>query len=262
MDIYEVIDLNDHSAPELNMVEISKIIERHQNIALQLSGGRDSLACLYLLKDHLHKICVYWCDTGDSFPETLDVIEDVKKIAPNFVRVDGFMKQCIATYGIPSEIVPVENTKAHLINNDLDDVMIQSRDECCFRSRSLPLHTRMVEDCTTLIIRGHRNDEVLKSRVRSGDVIGDVEYLFPIEQWSSGDVDEFLSKNGVKRQRFYEFGDTAHECMGCTGYTDTGMQNYMKIYHHKQYEDNRLKLLLIAEAVNKSITKFNKEVSI
>ena len=49
-------------------------MQGHERVALELSGGKDSVACLYLLRHQLHKITVYWLNTGDAYPETLDVI--------------------------------------------------------------------------------------------------------------------------------------------------------------------------------------------
>ena len=58
------------------------IIERHDLIALQLSGGRDSIACLYLLKPYWDRLTVYWLDTGAAFPETVSLMQQVRDKPP------------------------------------------------------------------------------------------------------------------------------------------------------------------------------------
>lgn len=53
----------------MNKEEIESLIGRHDKIALQLSVGKDSLACYQLFKPYLNQIVVYWLNTGDAFPK-------------------------------------------------------------------------------------------------------------------------------------------------------------------------------------------------
>ena len=71
--------------------ELIKALGGHERIALQVSGGRDSLACFYLLKDAglLDKVTVYWVNTGDAFPETIEIMDLVRDMTPHFVEISG-----------------------------------------------------------------------------------------------------------------------------------------------------------------------------
>ena len=68
----------------------------YSNVALQFSGGKDSLACLYLLKDQLEKVVVYYLDTGDGCPETHDVIDKVKSWIPRFITIKSDLSSVCA----------------------------------------------------------------------------------------------------------------------------------------------------------------------
>lgn len=239
---------------------MENIISRHQRIALQLSGGKDSLACLYLMRPYWDRITVYWLNTGDSYPETVALTDVVRGMVPHFVEVAGRQPDVIATYGLPSDIVPASGTPMGLIGSG-HGVLIQDRYSCCMRSIMLPLHERMTSDGVTLIIRGQRNDDKLKAPLRSGDVENGIEYLFPIEDWSREQVMQYLREQGVPVPRFYEVLDEAPDCMTCSAWWEKGEARYLKQYHYPEYQTVLHRLDVINAAVSEHIASFNKEVS-
>lgn len=237
------------------------VLDRHQKIALQFSGGRDSLACLYLLKDHWDRLTVYWLNTGAAFPETASLMGKVRAMVPSFVEIIGNQPGVTATFGIPSDIVPVSSTPIGLAVAPTDKPMIQDRYSCCARTMMQPTHARMIEDGITLVIRGQKNADNLKSPVRSGHVEDGIEYLFPIEDWTRAQVTQFLREQNVDLPRFYEMLESAPDCMTCTAYWEDGASRYLKRYHHAQYLDNQAKLQAINEAVSDHIAAFNQEIA-
>ena len=69
--------------------EIAAVLDKHKKIALQCSGGKDSLALLHLMWPFWDKLTVYWLDTGDSFPETEERMASVAAQAEcDRVRID------------------------------------------------------------------------------------------------------------------------------------------------------------------------------
>jgi 3'-phosphoadenosine 5'-phosphosulfate sulfotransferase (PAPS reductase)/FAD synthetase len=60
-------------------------IERHKpgKAVLQFSGGKDSLACLLLLRPWWDRLTVMWVNTGAAFPETLELMEAVRSRVAN-----------------------------------------------------------------------------------------------------------------------------------------------------------------------------------
>lgn len=235
------------------------IIDRHERIALQLSGGRDSIACLYLLKPYWDRLTVYWLDTGAAFPETVALIAQVREMVPNFAVIQGHQPQVIEQFGIPSDIVPVSATPIG-IEVSGGGTRMQDRYLCCFRSIMQPMQQRMIDDGITLIIRGQKNADKLKATVRSGEVHDGIEYCFPIEDWDNRKVMRFLSDEGAPIPRFYEMLNSAPDCMTCSAYWEEEAQAYIKRYHYAQYQENQIRLDIINKAVGEHIAAFNREV--
>lgn len=241
---------------------MQEILNAHQKIALQLSGGRDSIACLYLMRPHLDRITVYWLNTGDAFPETLDVMDQLRELCPHFVEIDSDSRAVQQAFGIPSDIVPVSHTPMGLIATDKPGFLIQDRYSCCFRSVMQPMHERMIEDGITLIIRGQRNSDYVKSPVKSGVTDMGIQYLFPIEDWSDEQVMDYLEEQGAPIGRFYSELTTTPDCMSCTAWWEEGRAAYLAKYHPEASEQYQARLDLIREAMAQHIENFNREVGL
>jgi phosphoadenosine phosphosulfate reductase len=235
-------------------------IAKHARIALQFSGGKDSLAMLHLMRKHWDRMTVYWVNTGDAFPETLDLAERVRKMVPNFVEIDGNQPQVIAMHGIPSDIVPVSATPIG-VSNGGHGVLMQDRYSCCMRTVMLPLARRMIDDGITLIVRGQKEADALKAPLRSGDVDEGIEYLFPLEDWTDEDVMTFLEEEGIELPRYYESMRSNPPCLSCSAWWDDGRAAYMKQHHPLHYDLYQQRLNTISDAVGGHIAAFNIEVS-
>lgn len=240
---------------------MDEIINRHERIALQFSGGRDSIACLYLMRPYWDRITVYWLNTGSAYPETVQLAAEVRAMVPRFVEIEGRQPAIVAEFGLPSDIVPASRTPIGLVGTGAPSALIQDRYSCCLRSIMLPLHERMLSDGITLIVRGQKEADRLKGILRSGEVENGIEYLFPLEDWSNRDVMEYLEREGAPIPRFYEVMDSAPDCMTCSAWWENGAAKYLKRYHHQQYQECQRRLDVINEAVAEHIASFNKEVS-
>lgn len=240
---------------------IEAALQKHERIALQLSGGKDSLACLYLMRPFLDRITVYWLNTGRAFPETVQTIEAVREFIPHFIEIKSDVDQVHRQMGIPSDIVPTGGTGfGRMVGHDAP--LIQDRYSCCFQTIMQPMHNRMIEDGITLIVRGQRNDDAQRPPIKSGFVESGIEYLFPIETWTAKQVMEFLELKGAPIPRFYEMLDEAPDCMTCSAWWEKGAAKYLKRYHHPAYLDLQGRLDAINRAVSEHIIHFNKEVSV
>ena len=237
------------------------VIDRHERIALQFSGGKDSLACLHLMRPYWDKLTVYWLNSGDPFPELLEVVEKVEAMVPSFVRVDGRQPETVMQFGIPSDIVPVGSTPVGLVASGGNGVLIQDRYSCCWRSLMQPMHERMSEDGITLVIRGQKNADRLRAPIKSGQVVDGIEYLFPLEDWSDEQVMDFLRESGVEVPSFYDVLRASPDCMTCSAYWEEGRAAYLKERHPDAYEEYQSRLNTISEATAEAIANFNIEIS-
>lgn len=243
------------------MPHFNEIKQRHKGrIALQFSGGKDSLLCLFRLREHWDDLTVYWLNAGDPFPETLRLIELVKGMVPHFVEVKGCVEEVRAKHGMPSDIVP---SCATLLGRTFGEVspLLQSRYACCFAAKVMPLHERMLADGVTLIIRGQRNDEKNKAPFSSGAIVDGIEYYFPIEDMSAAQVYRELERGGAPMPRYCEEMDSSPDCMNCTAWWDEGRARYLRRYHPVAYEAYQNNMQFIRHAVDAHIHNFNKEIN-
>lgn len=240
---------------------MNDIINQHERIALQFSGGKDSLACLYLLREHWDKITVYWLDTGDAFPEALEVIERVKEVVPRFVRVPSSSRAVIEQFGLPTDLVPASCTPMG-IEASGGGVLMQDKFSCCLRTMMIPMHQRMLADGITLIIRGQKNADTYKGWLRSGDIEGGMQCLFPLQDWTDEQVHQYLEAQGIEAPAFYQRGmRSMPDCMTCSGWWDEGRAAYLKEHHPLHYQEYQSRLNTISDAVGGHIAAFNREVA-
>jgi len=185
--------------------------------ALELSGGKDSVACLYLLRDRLDDITVYWLNTGDNYPETIKVIDACKKIIPHFVEVVTNVGSWRRINGVPSDVVPMTGEHVHL-PIECHEIKVVDSFTCCAHNIMVPLHTRVVDDGNTTIIRGQKTCDQHKSPLRDGDVFDGLTFEFPIEDWTDEQVMQYLIKEGAPIHPAYITGAHGADCMHCTGW--------------------------------------------
>ena len=226
----------------------------HKNIVLQFSGGKDSLACLLLLKDELHKITVLWTDSGAAFPETYKQMEKVKEICPNFVVVKGNQPKQIEDHGYPVDILPMRNHKEIQFYTQQEKLPLQGFLQCCVNSLMLPMQDATKKLGATLIIRGQKFSDEQKSPVKSGDVIDGVEYFFPIENWSDEQVMKFVKDSDLMTDH-YKDANTSLDCWSCTAYLKDNQWKlpYLKKHHPEKAIEVKKRLELIKVEIMKEM---------
>jgi 3'-phosphoadenosine 5'-phosphosulfate sulfotransferase (PAPS reductase)/FAD synthetase len=217
-------------------------------IALQFSGGRDSLALLLLLKPYWEKLTVYYCDSGDAYPETLELVARVQKKVPNFITIPGRVLQTRATDGFASDVLPSRATWG--FETYREKLGMLGREVCCYKSIMLPMHAAMRADGIKCILRGQRKSDEPKSPVKSGEIVDGFAIHFPIESWSDADVDYFIKEQGEKPTPFYKVGvNNTPDCRTCTAWLETGQYAYNRVHHPKDAETQRIRLKWMMERI-------------
>lgn len=207
------------------------VLDRHQKIGLQFSGGKDSLACLQLLRDELERITVYHLRTPDYDPCVDEAVAWARSIAKHFVTIESAQP----ANTVPSDVVPSNATPLGLYVKGATQPVIIDRFACCFATIMLPLHQRMLDDGVTLIIRGQKNADRRKSAVRSGDVSEGIEYLFPLEAWDDNEVFALLTTHDVPIPTCYDELDTLPDCLTCSAWWDEHRTGYLRHRHPEKF---------------------------
>ena len=231
----------------------------HDKTAFQFSGGRDSLAALYVLRDSWDKFIVYHLDTGDQFPETKVIGNRVASIVPRFVRVEGPRDKVWQYFGMPTDLLPSTNTLLGQICGN-SGIKLIDRFMCCWHSVMKPMYDRMVADGVTMIIRGHKTADYT-APVKDGGEASGFTFYYPIADWTADQVMAYLKAQGVEPAPFYAFGmKTTPECMNCTAWWDDGRGAYLKKHHPKEWNTYRLNLRTIRGAIKEQLANLEIEL--
>lgn len=202
-----------------------------KKVALQFSGGKDSLVLLHLMQPYWSDLTVYYVNSGDSFPETDQLMAAVKALVPNFVEVQGRKPLVEQVFGWPSDVLSSSSTDFGQSLGEVGPKLVD-RYKCCFHSIMEPIHERMRADGIEVILRGQRNTDKLQSPVRSGEVIDGFTIIFPLADLTEEQVFEYLNEHNIPIPRFYQEGmSSGGDCMSCTAWLEHGQAKYLNKFH-------------------------------
>jgi 3'-phosphoadenosine 5'-phosphosulfate sulfotransferase (PAPS reductase)/FAD synthetase len=186
---------------------------------LEFSGGKDSLACLLYLREHLDEITVLWGDSGDAFPETHRQMDAVSKLCRNFVVVKGCQPEIIEEYGYPVDVLPMRCESQVQELTGQSRPKLQSFMACCYKSIMEPVRLKAKELGFTTIVRGQKLCDAHRGPLRNGDIVDGVTYWYPIEAWSDQDVMAYIADSSLLPAH-YACSNTSMDCMHCTAYIE------------------------------------------
>lgn len=203
---------------------------------LQFSGGKDSLACLYLLEPRWSEITVAWVNTGAAFPETVALMKRVRAQVPHFLEIEG--KQSIERDGYPVDVLPITASTAGYLFEGWTGQRYQSRYACCAAALWAPMAQAMKAIGATRIVRGQKLADAKKTSLRSGTLVDGVTYEFPLQDWSNSDVTRFLAEKGIELPENYRYMSTGLDCHNCTAYLseNAGRLEYMAARHPEKHD--------------------------
>lgn len=237
--------------------EIKALLERHPRTALHFSGGKDSLACLHLLRAYLDRIAVYWVNTGDAMPETAALVERYRKDIPYFNEIRSDALAWREAHGDPSDLVPTSSSPLGRLMG-FSKLKVADRFFCCWSNVMQPMHERMKADGVTAIIRGQKLSDMPSVPLRSGAVMDGFEFFFPLELWSDDDVFRYLAREGVDAHPCYEYGDTGVDCASCTGWWHETHFDFIRDHHPEIHAKVREKLAAIGREIAVPMKHFRR----
>jgi phosphoadenosine phosphosulfate reductase len=192
--------------------------------ALHFSGGKDSLACLYLHKEQWNTLLVCWVNTGAAYPDVVESMSRWKERLPHFIEIKSDQPGQIAKHGYPSDVIPMRFTSMGRAMYREPGFILQSSIQCCSQNLWQPMHKNMQKLGVTRIIRGQRLGDKRSSPIRSGHVEGGIKYIFPVEDWSRQQVMEYLLDVGADIPAYYDSELTSRDCWNCTAYLDENVE--------------------------------------
>jgi 3'-phosphoadenosine 5'-phosphosulfate sulfotransferase (PAPS reductase)/FAD synthetase len=231
----------------------------YRNPALQFSGGKDSLACLYLLRHQLENLTVYWVNPGDTCPETVAVVQAIRPWIPRFVEIRSDVLAWRAKHGDPTDLVPAS---AHVLGvaYGMSDVPLSNRFDCCYANLMHPMHERMLADGVDAVIRGTKLCDT--GKVPAEGFTGHYHVLLPIKHWTHEEVFAYLDEVGAPINPLYEHfkGLSAPECLSCTAWWDDGKAQYLKARHPERAAEYKVSLQRVREALLTHLVDLNQEI--
>ena len=216
---------------------------------LQFSGGKDSLALLYLMEDEWDDLLVMWCNPGAPHASTKVLMERVRAMVPHFIEVKGTQPHFLANVGYPSDLVPAGATIiGRLVEHTKGDVFVSAY-ECCAANLWRPMDAAVRLLGGKHVYRGQKDADGRKSPVRDGHVENGITYHFPLQSWSDDDVVGFL---GDRLPEHYSNGEkTSRDCWSCTAYLDENAERIKRLpLAQRAFVQGKLATLL--DATNKT----------
>lgn len=219
--------------------------------AIQFSGGKDSLACLYLYRERWDTTYVVWLDTGAAYPEMIEYMEKWKQRLPHFIHVKSDQPSNVRERGWPVDVLPVENTLVGRMITGNDGPLMQSYLDCCAVNIWVPLYNACKKLGIKYLVKGQRGDDRRKSLAVDGQVVDGIQYVMPIQGWTEEQVFQYLKDVEADMPPGYGMGEkTGRDCWNCTAYLD---DNRKRIYNLP--EDKRAEMLRRLAIIDGSIEK-------
>jgi phosphoadenosine phosphosulfate reductase len=228
--------------------------------ALWFSGGKDSMACLYLKRPELENIQVLFANPGKHFPELLDTARKARAFCPNWHEVRSDRNEQWDRNGLPADLVPIDWTAAGQALSNAKAVKVQSYLGCCYDNIAAPLLQRTRELGCNKVIRGQRANEPHRSIAKNGDSSGGITFLHPIENWTAGQVLQYLAEEMGELPEHYALEHSSMDCYDCTAFAAQSLDRvrYMRAHHPILFFDYREKLERLYCAIQEPLSHYQR----
>ena len=232
---------------------------------LQFSGGRDSTAALYQMRDQIHQMVVCYADSGSAYPHVREHVHDTcERLGAELhvVLPEISAEQFTERFGYPSDILPVWVDRAN--GTELRDAPRQfliSPQTCCNVNLWKPLADFVTDNEITLVLRGVRENDRHRG-VPPGFIDDDgVRYDSPIWGWSDDDVNSFVERLGVELPAQYADPDAdGLDCWCCTAHAGYGTMAARMKFTREHYPHLYRKLCDRHETVARVVNAETKRI--
>lgn len=204
MDINELIKRSETLDAKELIKESYKIFQ--PKIIASTSFGATSGVIIDLINKLKLPIKIVYVNTGFFFKETLEYIETLKKLYEKIEFV---------------EINASEN-KETFLNKYGEDIFKKNPDLCCRERKVKPFYEYLKKNDIKAWISGIRKDQTehRKNLERLELLESGLVKIYPILNWTSKDVHNYMEKNNIPFHPLYKKGYTSIGCEPCTELPD------------------------------------------
>ncbi|BCA55311.1 hypothetical protein W02_24510 [Nitrospira sp. KM1] len=229
-------------------------------MALAFSGGKDSMACLHLLRDQLD--CGIFVDTGYLLPETIHMVNYAASLLPvmHVVKTDRHRQN--EEWGIPADIVPVDWTREAELFSGRKALRIQSWVRCHIENVNLPVWGKAKSLGVTHLVYGARKDEEVNSNTQAEQVQDGMTVLCPLAEWTAPQVLAYLETKMEVPEHFYSVHDSSSlDCYDCPAFEATSQNRvaWMKTKYPEAYAAYAVRHHAIYEALEEAVKPTGQE---
>lgn len=243
-------------------MNFDEAFSKHQRVAFLCSGGKDSIAALYYMKDYWDKMVVCWVNTGDLCPHVESYMQKISQEVPNFVASYGDVRKWHEDNGWPSPIVPVDYTSYGQAVSGKKPTKICGTYECCQANIHKPVADLVKSVGATAVFTGARDADELRDPRPSGAWANGSQWFQAIGDWSDEEVFDYLRSIGITDPRFFG-DDTSIDCLSCTGYPKyIGRAEYIKQHHPQEHQEVQRRYNLIKAVIISSVTPLDAAIEV
>lgn len=198
-------------------MDYDAFFDKHPQTILAFSAGKDSAACLWQLQPYWHRLTVVWVNQGDPYSETLEYMEKIRKLVPQFKMLLGDQPTFVRKHGWPADALALQTTPLGALFTNYQGTKFIPFLACCGANLWDVISGFIHEQKITGVIRGQKDMDAKKSSIQGpGGIAGGIEYLHPLWNWSDEQVGTFL---GDRIPPSYTRGLTSSlDCQSCTAY--------------------------------------------
>lgn len=218
---------------------------------LLFSGGKDSLACLHLLREKWgDELVVLHIDTGAKLPEVVAYIDHLAEQIPNFRIVKSDQPSWVAEHGQPVDVLPIAYSAFGQRLTGTKPVKLQPYVTCCEANLWKPTRDALSEINPDVVYHGSKRADVVGQKNLKGKV-GGFHYEAPVDGWTDEDVMSYLNTVTEVPPWFSVNEDTSMDCWNCTAFMrgSKGRVSWLREHHPEKYKEFAARIDVIRSVI-------------
>jgi phosphoadenosine phosphosulfate reductase len=166
-----------------------------------------------------------------TYPETQAMVDYAKTLLPVHTVFSDRMGQN-ATFGLPSDLVPINWTALGQQVTVRKPIMVQSYLQCCWENIAAPCAKKAKALGCTHLVSGQRAEEPRRASSQHGERVDGLVRLYPIQDWTTKTVLAYLATK-MTVPVHYAIRHSSLDCYDCTAYSEDSQDRID--WTHRQY---------------------------